>query len=68
MEKIIKDLIQSFGGLSYVNVEDSGEGRLFGVSVDYLDTLNLNKVEFEDICRVLDSVDIIKDNYQIYCS
>ena len=68
MEKIIKDLIQSFDGLSYINVEDSGEGKLFGISVDYFDTLKLNKEQYEDVCQVLDSVDIIKDNYQIYCS
>ena len=38
MERFLKSF--AFEGLSYVNVEDSGEGKLYGLSVDYVILLN----------------------------
>ena len=54
--------------MSYINVEDSGEGKLFGVSVDYVDTLKFNEFQYEDFTDLLDEVDVIKPTFQIYCS
>ena len=48
IENEIRKIISNYKGLSYINVEDSGEGKLFGVSVDYVDTLKLAKMVFPD--------------------
>lgn len=68
MNEIIKSLISQYEGWSYLNVEDSGEGKLYGVSVDYIDTREMTPQEYEEWGELLDSVDIIHDTFQIYCS
>lgn len=68
MNEIIKSLISQYDGWSYLNVEDSGEGKLYGVSVDYIDTREMTPQEYEEWEELLDSVDIIHDTFQIYCS
>lgn len=68
MNEIIKSLISQYEGWSYLNVEDSGEGKLYGVSVDYIDTREMTPQEYEEWAELLDSVDIIHDTFQIYCS
>ena len=67
-ESEIKKIISNYDGLSYLNVEDSGEGSLFGVSVNYIDTRYFNEEQYEEWENLLDSVDVICDNFQIYCS
>jgi hypothetical protein len=67
LENEIKKIIY-YEGLSYLNVEDNGEGSLFGASIDYIDTLIFNKEQYEQWEDLLDSIDIIRDNFQIYCS
>lgn len=66
MERFLKSF--AFEGLSYVNVEDSGEGKLYGLSVDYVDTLNFPEEIYEEWENFLNSIDVIKPNFQIYCS
>jgi hypothetical protein len=68
IENEIRKIISNYKGLSYINVEDSGEGKLFGVSVDYVDTLKFNEFQYEDFTDLLDEVDVIKPTFQIYCS
>ena len=68
IENEIKKIISNYNGLSYLNVEDSGEGKLFGVSVDYVDTRKFNEFQYEDFIDLLDEVDVIKPTFQIYCS
>ena len=68
MNEIIKSLISQYEGWSYLSVEDSGEGKLYGVSVDYIDTREMTPQEYEEWGELLDSVDIIHDTFQIYCS
>ena len=68
MEKIIKDLVSQFDGLSYVDVEDSGEGKLYGLSVDYIDTTKMGKDKYNKWTDMLDSINVIMPNFQIYCS
>lgn len=68
MNEIIKSLISQYEGWSYLNVEDSGEGKLYGVSVDYIDTREMSEQEYEEWTELLDSVDVIHDTFQIYCS
>ena len=67
-EDEIKKIVSHYEGLSYLDVEDSGEGSLFGISVDYIDTAIFSKGEYEQWEDLLDSIDIIYDNFQIYCS
>ena len=67
-ESEIKKIISKYNGLSYLNVEDSGEGSLFGVSVNYIDTRYFNEEQYEEWENLLDSIDVICDNFQIYCS
>ena len=67
-ENEIKKIISNYDGLSYLNVEDSGEGSLFGVSVNYIDTKYFNEEQYEEWENLLDSIDVICDNFQIYCS
>ena len=64
----IRKIISNYEGLSYLNVEDSGEGKLFGVSVNYVDTRKFNEFQYEDFTDLLDEVDVIKPTFQIYCS
>jgi hypothetical protein len=66
MERFLKSF--AFEGLSYVNVEDSGEGKLYALSVDYVDTLKFPEDIYEEWEDLLNSVDVIKPNFQIYCS
>lgn len=68
IENEIKKIVSNYKGLSYLNVEDSGEGKLFGVSVDYVDTRKFNEFQYEDFTNLLDEVDVIKPTFQIYCS
>jgi hypothetical protein len=68
MDKLIKDLISHFNGLSYIDVEDSGEGKLYGISVDYIDTLQMDEDKYNKWTDMLDSIDVINLNFQIYCS
>ena len=67
-ENEIKKIISNYEGLSYLDVEDSGEGSLFGVSVNYIDTKYFNEGQYEEWENLLDSIDVICDNFQIYCS
>ena len=66
MERFLKSF--AFEGLSYINVEDSGEGKLYGLSVDYVDTLKFPEEIYDKWEDLLNSIDIIKPNFQIYCS
>ena len=66
MERFLKSF--AFEGLSYINVEDSGEGKLYGLSVDYVDTLKFPEELYDKWEDLLNSIDIIKPNFQIYCS
>ena len=68
LENEIRKIISHYDGLSYIDAEDSGEGTEFGISIDYIDTLNLNENQYEMWENLLESIDIIKDNFQIYCS
>ena len=45
IENEIKKIISNYEGLSYIDVEDSGEGKLFSVSVDYVDTRKFNEFQ-----------------------
>ena len=68
IENEIRKIISNYEGLSYLDVEDSGEGKLFSVSVDYVDTRKFNEFQYEDFTDLLDEVDVIKPTFQIYCS
>lgn len=68
MEKIIRDLLDNFEGVSYIDCEDSCEGSLFSASVDYVDTLDFDKEMYEEWEELLNSIQVIGENYQIYCS
>ena len=68
IENEIRKIVSNYEGLSYLNVEDSGEGKLFGVSVNYVDTRKFNEIQYEDFTDLLDEVDVIKPTFQIYCS
>lgn len=66
MERFLKSF--AFEGLSYLDVEDSGEGKLYGLSVDYVDTLKFPEEIYDEWENFLNSIDVIKPNFQIYCS
>lgn len=68
IENEIKKIVSNYDGLSYINAEDSGEGTLIGVSVNYIDTLKFNKEQYDLWVDMLDSVDVIRPTFQIYCS
>ena len=68
IENEIRKIISNYDGLSYIDVEDSGEGKLFRVSVDYVDTRKFNEFQYEIFNAMLDEVDVIKPTFQIYCS
>lgn len=68
MVNIIKNIISNYEGLSYLDAEDSGEGTLIGVSVDYIDTTFFNKEQYDKWVNMLDNVEVIKPTFQIYCS
>ena len=68
IENEIRKIISNYKGLSYIDVEDSGEGKLFVVSVDYLDTRKFNEFQYVMFNDILDYIDIIKPTFQIYCS
>lgn len=68
IENEIKKIVSNYDGLSYLNAEDSGEGTLIGVSVDYIDTTLFNKEQYDLWVNILDSVDVIRPTFQIYCS
>ena len=67
IENEIRKIVSNYEGLSYLDVEDSGEGKLFGVSVDYVDTRKFNEFQYEDFTDLLDEIDVIKPTFQIYC-
>ena len=67
-EKEIKKYLRYYEGASYIDAEDSGEGTLFGLSLDYIDTLILDENQYNEWEELLNSIDIIKDKFQIYCS
>ena len=66
MERFLKSF--AFEGLSYLDVEDNGEGKLYGLSVDYVDTLKFPEEIYDEWEDFLNSIDVIKPNFQIYCS
>ncbi len=66
MERFLKSF--AFEGLSYIDVEDSGEGKLYGLSVNYVDTLVFPEEIYDEWENFLNSIDVIKPNFQIYCS
>lgn len=68
MVNIIKNIIPHYKGLSYLDAEDNGEGTLIGVSVDYIDTTFFNEEQYNKWENFLDNIDVIKDNFQLYCS
>lgn len=68
IENEIRKIVSNYDGLSYLNAEDSGEGTLLGVSVDYIDTTLFNKEQYDLWANMLDSVDVIRPTFQIYCS
>ena len=68
IENEIKKIVSNYDGLSYLDAEDSGEGTLLGISVDYIDTTLFNKEQYDLWADMLDSVDVIKPTFQIYCS
>lgn len=68
IENEIKKIISNYDGLSYLDAEDSGEGTLLGISVDYIDTTLFNKEQYDLWVNMLDSVDVIRPTFQIYCS
>ena len=68
IENEIKKIISNYEGLSYIDVEDSGEGKLFDVSVDYVDTRKFNEFQYDDFTDLLEEIDVIKPTFQIYCS
>ena len=68
IENEIRKIISNYEGLSYIDVEDSGEGKLFVVSVDYVDTQKFNEFQYDMFNNILDEIDIIKPTFQIYCS
>lgn len=68
MVGIIKNIISNYEGLSYLDAENSGEGTLIDVSVDYIDTTFFNEVQYDLWANLLDSVDVIRPTFQIYCS
>ena len=68
IENEIKKIISNYEGLSYIDVEDSGEGKLFSVSVDYVDTRKFNVFQYDDFTDLLEEIDVIKPTFQIYCS
>ena len=68
IENEIRKIISNYKGLSYIDVEDSGEGKLFVVSIDYVDTRKFNEFQYDMFNDILDEIDIIKPTFQIYCS
>lgn len=66
MERFLKSF--AFEGLSYLDVEDSGEGKLYGLSVDYVKTIKFSEEIYDEWEDLLNSIDVIKPNFQIYCS
>lgn len=66
MERFLKSF--AFEGLSYLDVEDNGEGKLYGLSVNYVYTLDFSEEVYEEWEDLLNSIDVIKPNFQIYCS
>lgn len=68
IENEIRKIISNYDGLNYIDAEYSGEGTLIGVSVDYIDTTLFNKEQYDLWANMLDSVDVIRPTFQIYCS
>lgn len=64
----IKKIIDNYVELSWLDVEDSGEGTLIGVSVNCVNTLEFDEETYYKWVEFLDGIDIIKPTYQIYCS
>lgn len=68
VEKLIKEIVNSFDGLYYIDKEDSGDGTLYDIGVSFLDTMTFDKADYLNWENMLDSIDIITPNFQIYCS
>ena len=68
MVDIIKNIIPHYEGLSYLDAENSGEGTLISVSVDYIDTTFFNEEQYNKWVNMLDSIEVIRPTFQIYCS
>ena len=51
MDKLIKDLVSQFDGLSYVDVEDSGEGNPYGLSSFFYYQITLYIVKYTFFLR-----------------
>lgn len=66
MERFLKSF--AFDNISYIDVEDNGEGKLYGLSVDYVKTIKFSEEIYEEWENFLNSIDVIKPNFQIYCS
>lgn len=64
----IKTLIGLYSNISFVDVEDSGEGTLVGISFYGIDTTKFTEDEYNEWENFLNAVNIIHDNFQIYCS
>lgn len=68
IENEIRKIASSFEGLYYVDSEDSGEGILFSIGVSFLDTITFDKADYLNWETLLESIDIFRPNFQIYCS
>jgi hypothetical protein len=66
MERFLKSF--AFDNISYIDVEDNGEGKLYGLSVDYVKTIKFSEEIYDEWEDLLNSIDVIKPNFQIYCS
>lgn len=68
IENQIKQFITKYNNVSYLDKEDSGEGVLYGISLGFIDTALFNEEQYGKWEKLLDSIDVIKPNYQLYCS
>ena len=64
----IKKIISNFDGCGFIDGEESGSGTLYGMSVDYVDTTNFNEDVYDAWVDLLDSIDIVDTNFEIYAS
>lgn len=64
----IKNILSYYDGLSFVNSDDSGDGLLIGISVNYIDTLTFDVNKYFEWEKLLDSIDEIYPTFQFYCS
>ena len=64
----IKNILSYYDGLSFVNSDDSCDGLLIGISVDYIDTLTFSVNKYFEWEELLNSIDEIYPTFQFYCS